>query len=154
MANMVKPMAELGVRFMTLQEAAEPAVTDHALRSGRDARGGPFPEFLMVPLLSSLATPLSGVSTDRYIVEKGKELLERGCDGLIVSGTSIRACRESLRPGITLVSPGIRPAWASVGGDDQVRTATPAEAIRSGADYLVVGRPIINHPRPREAGGG
>jgi len=153
MTNLVKPMAELGVRFMTLQEAAESAITDHALRSGRAARGGQFPEFLMVPLLSSLAQPVvkGDVDTDQYIVKKGKELLGRGCDGLVVSGTSIRACRQALPEGVTLVSPGIRPAWTEVAGDDQVRTTTPTEAIRYGADHLVVGRPIIAAPDPRDA---
>ena len=152
MANLVKPMAELGVRFMTLQEAAESAITNHALRSGRAARGGPFPEFLMVPLLSSLAKPVGGdFDTDQYIVKKGKDLLDRGCDGLVVSGTSIRACRQALPEGVTLVSPGIRPAWTEVSGDDQVRTTTPTEAIQYGADHLVVGRPIIAAPDPRDA---
>ena len=152
MANMVRPMAERGVRLVTLQEAAEPAVTDHALGSCRAARTGPYPEILMVPLLSSLAGPILGnTPTDQYIVDKGKNLLDRGCDGLVVSGTSIRACREALGQEVTLVSPGIRPEWAEVKGDDQVRTTTPREAIQYGADYLVVGRPIIEHHKPREA---
>ena len=50
---------------------------------------------------------------------------------------------------MTLVSPGIRPAWAPA--DDHLRLTTPAEAIRLGADYLVVGRPIRTAPEPYEA---
>lgn len=152
MANMVRPMAERGVRLITLQEAAEPATTDHALCSCRAARTGGYPEILMVPLLSSLSAPLlDDTPTDQYVVRKGKNLLGRGCDGLVVSGTSIRACREALGPEVTLVSPGIRPDWTEVKKDDQVRTTTPRQAIQYGADYVVVGRPIIGHPRPREA---
>ena len=150
-ANIVRPAAALGVRFMTLMEAAEPSITDHALRAGREARDGlPYPEFLMVPLLSSLSRPMEGGDTDAYIVNKGLNLLARGCDGLVVSGTSIGSCRQAMKD-IPIVSPGIRPAWATVESDDQVRTTTPTEAIRLGADYIVVGRPIIAHPKPRDA---
>lgn len=152
MASMVRPMAERGVRLVTLQEAAEPAVTDHALQAWRGARTGTHPEILMVPLLSSIDGPrLTTTPTDQYILEKGRSLLDRGCDGLVVSGTSIRVCREGLGPNVTLVSPGIRPDWYDLVGDDQVRTTTPREAIEYGADYLVVGRPVLRHPDPREA---
>ena len=150
-ANIVRPAVALGVRFMTLMEAAEPSVTDHALRAGREARDGlTYPKFLIAPLLSSLSHPMEGGDTDAYIVNKGLNLLERGCDGLVVSGTSIGSCRQAMKD-TNIVSPGIRPEWATVENDDQVRTTTPTEAIRMGADYLVVGRPIISHPKPRDA---
>ena len=152
LASMMRPLAERGVRLVTLQEAAEPAITNHALCSFRAARSGPYPEILMVPLFSSLAGPLfNDTPADTYIVNKGKDLLDRGCEGLVVSGTSIRACREELGREVTLVSPGIRPEWAEVKGDDQVRITTPRKAIQYGADYLVVGRPVIDAPQPREA---
>ena len=152
LASMMRTLADRAVRLVTLQEAAEPAITNHALRSFRTARSGPYPEILMVPLLSSLAGPLfDGTPTDKYIVDKGKDLLDRGCEGLVVSGTSIQACRKALGGEVTLVSPGIRPEWATVKGDDQVRITTPRRAIQYGADYLVVGRPVIDDPRPHEA---
>ena len=75
-------------------------------------------------------------------------MLDRGCDGLIVSGDAIKACRERF-PDADIVSPGIRPAGASV--SDHKRSATPGEAIRLGADYLVVGRPVLNAESPRAA---
>ena len=150
--SFVTAAADLGIRFITLVEAAEPAITDHTLAAGRQARGPrTHPEFLMVPLLSSLSEPVVGstLSTDDYIVRKGDELLKRGCDGLVVSGTAIGACRAALA-GTTLVSPGIRPAWAA-SPDDHARYTTPAEAITLGADYLVVGRPVLQHASPRQA---
>ena len=152
-ATMVQPMADRGVRLVTLQEAAEPAFTNHALHSFRSARNGTFPEILMVPLLSSLDRPVLSENepTDQYIVNKGRDFLSRGCDGLVVSGTSIRACRMEFGKEVTLVSPGIRPEWSIVSGDDQRRTTTPCEAIQYGADYIVVGRPIIKHRKPHEA---
>ena len=143
----------LGIRFITLADAAAPAINEHAIAAGKAARERlrtVFPEFLMVPLLSSLAGPTtgSGIAGDDYIVERGKMMLDRGCDGLIVSGEAIGRCREAF-PTATLVSPGIRPEGSR--HDDHVRFTTPARAIQLGADYLVVGRPIIEADIPRDA---
>ena len=67
---------------------------------------------------------------------------------MIVSGDAIRACRERF-PNADIVSPGIRPAWAA--SDDHKRITTPADAIRMGSDYLVVGRPITQSDDPHRA---
>ena len=143
------------VKFITLSETYVSAVTNHTLEAARAARGQhENPRLLMVPVLSSIdgAELLKTDGTADVtgtIVERGKVLLKRGCDGIVVSGEAILACREQLPPEIDIVSPGIRPAWAST--DDHKRITTPAEAIRYGADYLVVGRPILNHPNRQEA---
>ena len=50
-----------------------------------------------------------------------------------------------------LMTPGIRPAWEQIGGDDQKRITTPAQAVQSGSDYLVIGRPIRDARDPKEA---
>lgn len=151
--DFVERAAELGVRFITLAESRNDVFTRHSLAAGRKARGGAvFPQFLMVPLLSSLVPADFGrpdLSAEEYILDRGRELLAAGCDGLIVSGAAIGACRSAFGPNVTLVSPGVRPAWAEA--DDHQRLTTPAEAIRLGADYLVVGRPIRTAPRPDEA---
>lgn len=151
--DFVDHASELGIRFITLAESRDDVFTRHSLGAGRKARGaGPFPRFLMVPLLSSLTPANFGradLSAEDYIVERGRDMLAAGCDGLIVSGAAIGACRAAFGPRVTLVCPGIRPEWA--GADDHQRLTTPAEAIRLGADYLVVGRPIRNAPNPREA---
>jgi orotidine-5'-phosphate decarboxylase len=68
------------------------------------------------------------------------------CSGLEVAGVKARFGREFLA-----VTPGIRPAWAGGGKDDQARVATPAAAVTAGADYLVIGRPIRDAADPREA---
>ena len=60
-----------------------------------------------------------------------------------------RWCAQTVGADLLLVTPGIRPAGGPVG--DQKRVATPAEAIRNGADYLVVGRPVTQAPDPRAA---
>ena len=152
-SDFVERAAELGVRFMTLAESRDDVFTRHSLAAGRKARGGEtFPQFLMVPLLSSLVPANFGradLSAEEYILERGREMLAAGCDGLIVSGAEIGACRAAFGSDVTLVSPGVRPNWAEA--DDHQRLTTPAEAIRLGADYLVVGRPIRNARNPREA---
>lgn len=148
--SFVRRAAELGIRFLTFVEAAESAITRHALAAGRQARGETsVPQFLMVPLPSSLgATSDPADDVDCYIVDRGRAMLDAGCDGLVVSGSAIGACRQVF-PRAVLVSPGIRPSGAP--GDDHARWTTPAEAIRQGADYLVVGRPIRNASNPRDA---
>jgi orotidine-5'-phosphate decarboxylase len=63
-----------------------------------------------------------------------------GLDGVVVSGADVREVRDACGEAFCLVVPGIRPPGSN--GDDQVRVLTPGEAIESGADYLVVGRPV------------
>ena len=76
--------------------------------------------------------------------------LAAGCGGLVASGQELPALRKAF-PSLKLVVPGLRPAWAKVAGDDQKRTATPVDAVRDGADFLVIGRPIRDAPDPAEA---
>ena len=71
-----------------------------------------------------------------------------GCDGVVCAGTEARAVKAACGPDFLVVCPGIRPAWAAVPGDDQKRVMTPYEAIKAGADYIVVGRPIRLAPDP------
>lgn len=145
----------LNVQFITIVESNPLAITVSTLKAARLARGtARNPRLLMVPLFSSLDTEdlrQSGVARDatEYIVEQGAQMLTHGCDGLIVSGDAIGVCRQTFGRDIDIVSPGIRPAWAEVG--DHKRHTTPAQAIRLGADYLVVGRPIATDRDPRAA---
>jgi orotidine-5'-phosphate decarboxylase len=72
-----------------------------------------------------------------------------GIDGLVASAQEMPELRRAVGAEMILVAPGIRPAGAEAG--DQKRVATPAAAIQAGADYLVVGRPILEAPDPRAA---
>ena len=74
---------------------------------------------------------------------------DNGLDGVVASAHEIADLRTQCGADFTLVIPGIRPAWSSA--DDQKRIVTPAEAIRRGADYLVVGRPITRADDPAAA---
>jgi orotidine-5'-phosphate decarboxylase len=86
------------------------------------------------------------VETVRRRVGQAQEL---GVDGLVASAAEASLVRQTVGAGMLLVTPGIRPK--SVAADDQKRVATPAEAIRNGADYLVVGRPVTRAADPRAA---
>ena len=72
-----------------------------------------------------------------------------GMRGLIASPHELRALRDRLGDAVTIITPGVRPSWSAA--DDQKRFTPPREALASGADYLVIGRPITAHPDPREA---
>jgi orotidine-5'-phosphate decarboxylase len=73
-----------------------------------------------------------------------------GMDGVVASPHEVKLIRETVgRPGFVVVTPGVRPAGSA--RDDQRRVMTPAEAVRAGADYLVIGRPILNAPDPARA---
>ena len=149
------------VKFITLIEANTAEFTAETIKTGKAVRQelhSDYPLFLMVSLLSSLdASDLKEtLGTDNlnaYIVARVTAMLKMGCDGLIVSGEAIKLCYDTFvkQQGkrIDIVSPGIRPAGAS--HDDHKRYTTPSQAIAWGADYLVVGRPIINAPRKNEA---
>jgi orotidine-5'-phosphate decarboxylase len=143
--NVVRLAAEMGVKFLTLSHSVGPA-TIRAAVNGRGSHRSP--ELLWVPILSSMDSSDFAMQTGKSAAEFHSDLVRRakwasdaGTDGFIVSGQEIAVLRAEF-PKATLVSPGIRPAWAA--SDDHKRACTPAEAIRLGADYIVVGRPIRN----------
>lgn len=75
--------------------------------------------------------------------------LQAGLDGVVASGREVEAIRGHCGDQFLIVTPGIRPSWTPP--DDQKRTMTPKEAIRAGADYLVVGRAVTEQPDPLKA---
>jgi orotidine-5'-phosphate decarboxylase len=147
---------EQGVSFLTVSESMPPAAIRSAA-AARNARGQAEPRLLTVPFLSSLgADDLAGTAgtsddLETYVLERARAALDAGCDGVIASGPAIRWCRIAFPPPAIVVSPGIRFDGATP--DDHKRHTTPAEAIRLGADYLVVGRPILRAADPRTAAG-
>ncbi len=78
-----------------------------------------------------------------------RETKAAGLDGVVASPHEIRTIRQECGPAFLIVTPGVRPADAAL--NDQQRVMTPGEAIRAGADYLVIGRPITAAPDPVEA---
>jgi orotidine-5'-phosphate decarboxylase len=91
---------------------------------------------------------ISGTPATRAL-ELAKLAKEAGVDGVVASAHEVAAIRKACGPKFLIVVPGVRPANAAI--NDQSRIATPAEAIRAGADYLVVGRPITAAGDPCQA---
>ncbi|MGB3340393.1 MAG: orotidine-5'-phosphate decarboxylase [bacterium] len=74
-----------------------------------------------------------------------------GLEGVVASPKEVRLIRKECGKDLLIVTPGIRPRGTSVGNDDQARTMTPKEAIIAGVDHMVIGRPIVKAPDPRQA---
>ncbi len=107
-------------------------------------------------LTSSDATMLSevGIGSEPETHVRRLSLLAEasGMDGIVASPHEVGAVRSTvIRPGFLIVTPGVRPVGAAL--DDQKRVMTPAQAIRAGADYIVVGRPITGAQDPVESAG-
>ena len=76
---------------------------------------------------------------------------EAGCQGVVCSGHEVEMIKAELGKDYIAVTPGIRPAWSLVEGDDQKRVVTPRIAVEKGADYIVIGRPIRDASDPSDA---
>lgn len=109
---------------------------------------------LAVTVLTSLGgNDLSDLGLDRtpeaQVVALAKLAAESGMGGVVASPREVAAIRAAVPRDFVIVTPGVRPSWASK--DDQQRVATPSEAVRAGADYLVIGRPILAAADPVQA---
>lgn len=90
-----------------------------------------------------------GLGVEALVERRIRQALDAGADGVIASPHEASMARRIGGEGFLVITPGVRPAWASM--DDQARAATPAEAIAAGATHLVCGRPITGAADPREA---
>jgi orotidine-5'-phosphate decarboxylase len=88
-------------------------------------------------------------ATPDQVLKLASLALDKGCAGIVTSARETALVRKLLGDRLIIVNPGVRPAGA--GSDDQERTATPAEAVRAGASYIVVGRPITRADNPAKA---
>ena len=151
-AGAVRSASALGARLLTLHAGGGPAM----LSAAHDALAGVAhpPELLAVTVLTSmdaaqLAATGIAASPGAQAEALAKMGLSVGIRGFVCSPHEVEALRKLTGPDGVLVVPGIRPAGADAG--DQKRLATPADALRRGASYLVVGRPITQAAKPAEA---
>jgi len=134
--------AGVPVRFITVHDPVDAAVRAAGGRAG----------ILRITVLTSVS-PASVGGDDaltRLVIARATEAHAQGAVGVVCSPRELVAVRAAV-PGLQCVTPGVRPTWASVAGDDQQRTATVTDAIRAGASHLVVGRPIRDASDPAAA---
>jgi orotidine-5'-phosphate decarboxylase len=86
---------------------------------------------------------------EEKVMEFAKMAADSGLDGVVASAREAADIKKNIGKDFVVVTPGVRPEWAAAG--DQKRIVTPEQAIANGADYIVVGRPIIQADDPREA---
>jgi orotidine-5'-phosphate decarboxylase len=147
-AWMINVHASGGVPMM---QAAAKAAAEAATRSSR-----PKPLVIGVTVLTSMdEETLRAAGVERplfdHVIALARMAQHAGLDGVVASPQETAAIRAACGPNFAIVTPGIRGASAGVEKNDQTRTMGPAEAVRAGASYLVVGRPIIGAADPRSA---
>jgi orotidine-5'-phosphate decarboxylase len=138
-------VAQTGVRFLTVHGSGP------VMRAAVEGKAGSKLGLLGVTVLTSfdrqdLADLGYPCEVSSLVELRVRKAMESGMDGLVASPLEVAMVRGMVGPGVTLVTPGVRSAGAGAG--DQKRVATPAEALRNGADYLVMGRQITRAPDP------
>ena len=147
-AKGVESVARLGATFLTVHAYPQ---TMHA---AVEARKGSGLRILAVTVLTSyddadLAAAGYDFTVPELVAARAAQARDIGVDGLVCSAEEAANLRSIVEAGMVLVTPGIRPADTEKG--DQKRVMTPADAIAAGADYLVVGRPILEAQDPKAA---
>lgn len=149
---------ELGVDMFNIHVSGGLAMmraAAEAAKSKASQLGMEKPIILGVTILTSIDAPTlrevfnSDASLQEQIVHMARLAQRAGLDGVVASPQEIEPIRSACGDDFVIVTPGVRPEWASL--DDQKRTMTPAEALTAGADYVVIGRPIRQSPEPANA---
>jgi orotidine-5'-phosphate decarboxylase len=146
----IRSIVPMGVSFATVHAYPK------AMRAAIKAKGSAPLKLLAVTVLTSMddadvaAAGYTGSAAD-LVLRRARQALEAGMDGIVASPAEAAAVRAIIGMDVAIVTPGVRPAGTAAG--DQQRIATPGAAIRAGADYLVVGRPITAAGEPKAAAG-
>lgn len=144
----VENIARMGVSFLTIHGNKK------VINAACEGRGKSNLKILAVSLLTSLdASDIKELGfpcqVEELVLFRAAEAVKAGCDGVVASGREARLIRQVIGNALLIVSPGIRPFHFKT--DEHKRFVTPKEAIMNGADYLVVGRPIIKAKDPQKA---
>ena len=151
-AGAVRSAASMGASLLTVHAAGGPVMLAAAAEAAASTANSP--RLLAVTVLTSMdAAQLAAIGVDAspadQVLRLARMAQASGINGLVCSAEEIRLLRQELGLAMHLVIPGIRPAGSEVG--DQKRISTPADAIRAGANALVVGRPITKASNPAQA---
>jgi len=152
-AGGVRAACQLGPKFLTIHAGGGEAMMRAAADASK-AAGSSRPLLLAITVLTSLDDrDLGAVGQHGPVGDQVKRLAalakKSGLDGVVCSAHETAALRAECGKDFLLVVPGIRPSWTT--SNDQKRVVTPAEAVRRGADYLVIGRPITQADDPAAA---
>jgi orotidine-5'-phosphate decarboxylase len=155
----VEAAVHTGAWMINVHASGGRAMMEAAARAARDTSarlGCPAPLMIAVTVLTSMEqSALHAVGVDRPVLDQVLALArltqDAGMHGVVASAQETSAIRKACGPDFQIVTPGIRGASAGAERNDQSRTMGPAEAIRAGASYIVVGRPIIAAADPRAA---
>ena len=158
-AQAVDAAVQTGAWMIDVHAGGGSAMMQAAARAARDAAkaaGRTPPLVIGITVLTSMdEAALRETGVERPLIDQVSALASAartsGLDGVVCSPHEIAAVRRACGPDFTVVTPGIRGASAGHEKNDQTRTMGPSEAVRAGASYLVVGRPIIAAPDPRDA---
>ncbi len=147
-AKGVESVVRLGATFLTVHAYPQ------TMKAAVEARAQSGLRILAVTVLTSyddadLAAAGYDFTVAELVAERAAQARDMGIDGLVCSAEEAADLRKIVGSRLALVTPGIRPAGAASG--DQKRIMTPAAAIAAGANYLVVGRPILEAPDPKAA---
>jgi orotidine-5'-phosphate decarboxylase len=147
-ARGVESVAKLGASFLTVHAYPQ------TMKAAAEARAGADLKILAVTVLTSyddgdLHAAGYRLGVVDLVEARAQQAQVLGIDGLVCSAEEAGALRKVVGHQMRLVTPGIRPAGSAAG--DQKRIMTPARAIAAGADYLVVGRPVLEAADPKEA---
>ena len=147
-ARGVESIAKLGATFLTVHAYPQ------TMKAAAEARAGTDLKILAVTVLTSyddgdLHTAGYRLGVSDLVEARAQQAQVLGIDGLVCSPEETAALRKVVGHQMRLVTPGIRPSGAATG--DQKRIMTPARAIAAGADYLVVGRPVLEAADPKAA---
>jgi orotidine-5'-phosphate decarboxylase len=147
----IRRASELGVSFLTIHGSGS------LMRAAVESRGhGGLKLFCVTVLTAMDGDDMAEMGYTHHTVEelvlfRARKALEAGCDGVIASGLEVRQIKEMSRGALLVATPGIRDEDSPA--DDQKRRTTARSAILSGADYLVIGRPIADAANPRAEAG-
>ncbi len=149
-AGAAREIAKTGVAIFNIHASGGKAM----MRAAVEAAGHPRPKIIGVTVLTSLNDDdLKAIGqsapADAQVVRLAKLAKLSGLDGVVCSPKEIRIVREACGPDFLIVTPGVRPAGSEAG--DQRRVMTPADALKAGADILVIGRPITGAADPAAA---
>ena len=147
-ARGVESIARMGASFLTVHAYPQ------TMKAAAAAKAGSALKILAVTVLTSyddadLAAAGYELAVGELAAARAEQARDIGIDGIVCSGEEAAMLRPVVGAGMVLVTPGIRPAGAAAG--DQKRIMTPTAAIAAGADYLVVGRPILEAVDPKAA---